>query len=376
MKLTKLLSLSLVAFVLFGCNQTPAASNNEDVIESIDPSISEDQDSDSGTETNTDNTNKVEPSKPKIKIGGDNRQDKIAKQIGGKFDCNGDGISNGARIDYNGDGIPDECIESGKKAKSLINETSYNTALKSLNSLTKGCKESTTTPQATKYTICKNGGKIAKASEYNSEAGAGLDFWFVNNRVIAVQRPHSQELFLYDNSGKLKSKFNYPRKANISNADRQDAKLLYNGYNRIVAAFDNSSSGQSSSQNGIIDETSFQTFSKSLEAITKGCQKTKKSEQGSDYEICKKGNTIVSASEYVAEADAGSVYWFSPNGRVIAMRYFSSGDSYAFDSNGKVTSKFNVYNSKKVNNISGEERKLIEGESYSGYKRILNVFGI
>lgn len=79
MKLTKLLSLSLVAFVLFGCNQTPAASNNEDVIESIDPSISEDQDSDSGTETNTDNTNKVEPSKPKIKIGGDNRQDRIAK---------------------------------------------------------------------------------------------------------------------------------------------------------------------------------------------------------------------------------------------------------------------------------------------------------
>ena len=376
MKFAKFLSLGLVAFALFGCNQTSSASNDNNIIESaeqVESNVPQEQDLNSSVGETTTQTSKSSNSS----------KNKAAKQIGSKFDCNGDGISNSARIDYNDDGIPDDCIESSKKAKSVIDETSYNSALKSLGSVIKGCRESTKTPRTTQYTICKNGGKIVKASEYNSEAGAGLDFWFTDNQVIAVQRPHSQELFLYDNSGKLKSKFNYPRKVNISNADRQDAELLYNGYNRIVTAFDNNSSAKpkvstaqnNSSGNRIIDETSFQSFSKSLEAIIKGCQKAKKSGQYTEYEICKKDGRIVNASEYSPEAGAGLAYWFAPNGKVVAMRYLTNGDTFTFDSNGKVSAKFNVYNSKKIKNISAEERNHAEGNISKGsYKEILQRF--
>ncbi|MGD1913657.1 MAG: hypothetical protein ACFB2X_23315 [Rivularia sp. (in: cyanobacteria)] len=57
------------------------------------------------------------------------------------------------------------------------------------------------------------------------------------------------------------------------------------------------------------------------------------------------------------------------------MRYFSSGESYTFDSKGKVSAKFNVYDSKKVNNISAEERNLVEETLANGrYKDILKRF--
>ena len=377
MKFSKLLSLSLVTFALLGCNQTPAANNNDNLIEDA---VSQEQDSNYDSGETTIPANKRSNSS-KIIARNSNKKNKTGNQIGPKFDCNGDGKANGARIDYNDDGIPDDCIESNKKAKSVIDETSYNTALKSLDSIIKGCQESTKTPRTTQYTICKNGEKIVKATEYNSEAGAGLEFWFIDNRVIAIQRPHSQELFLYDNNGKLKSKFNYPKKVrDISNQDRQDAKLLYNGYDRIIAAFNNNSSAKiaqnNSSQTGIIDETSFQSISKSLDSITKGCQKTEKAENGNNYEICKKGGNIINASEYNAEVEAGLAYWFSTDGKVIAARYLASGDLYVFDSNGKVSSKIDVYQSKKINNISAEDRKQAEENLYFNHKDIFKVFNL
>lgn len=368
MKSAKLLSLGLIAFALFGCNETPAASNNDNLIESVE---SQQQDSNSSSASTTSKT--IEPGNPSKIVA--RKTNKTGRQIGRAFDCNGDGISNGARIDYDGDGIPDECIESDEKTTSIVDETSYDTALKSLNSLTKGCKESKKTPQNTDYYICKNGNTIVKAGNYNSEAGAGLDYWLVDNRVIAAQRPHSQELFLYNNNGKLKSKFIYPRKVgNISSKDRQDGEFLYDGYKDVLEVFNNNSTIQSSSGNRIIDETSFQTFSKSLDAITQGCQKTKKSGEYTEYEICKKGNTIVNASEYSPEAGAGLAYWFADD-RVVAMRYLANGDTFTFDSNGKVSAKFNVYDSKKISNISAEERKHAEGNISSGsYKGILQRF--
>ncbi|MEO1432068.1 MAG: hypothetical protein AAFV71_24000 [Cyanobacteria bacterium J06633_8] len=382
MKFAKLLSLGLVAFALFGCNQTTVASNNvTESTEQTQPTISQQQNSNSATEITTNQTSKPSNSSSQIAAAKtnnkNNKNNKTGKQIGPRFDCNGDGISNGARMDYDGDGIPDDCIESDEKAKSVIDETSYDTALKSLNSITKGCQETKKTPQGTDYYICKLGGKIVKAGAYSPVAGAGNEYWFVDNRVIAVQQFHTQELFLYHQNGKLKSKFNYPNKVtNISNQDTQEAERLYNGYDYIFEVFNRKSSAKTTaSKNGIIDETSFQTMSNSLNSITKGCQKIKKTEKNINYEICKKGNTIVSASEYATEADAGLIYWFSPDSRVVAMRYYSSGDSYTFDSNGKISSKFNVYNSQKVANISPQERKQVEATLSNGnYKEILQRF--
>ena len=156
--------------------------------------------------------------------------------------------------------------------------------------------------------------------------------------------------------------------------------MLYNGYDRIIAAFNNNSSAKTaennSSQSGIINETSFQSISKSLDSITKGCQKTEKAENGNNYEICKKGGNIIYASEYNAEVEAGLAYWFSTDGKVIAARYLASGDLYVFDSNGKVSSKIDVYQSKKINNISAEDRKQAEENLYFNHKDIFKVFNL
>lgn len=373
MKIAKLLSLGLLVFALFGCNQTPATSNNDNLIESA---ISQEEDSDSVSKQTINDRSKLSNSDSKIVATNNNKKNKTANQIGGRFDCNGDGKANGARIDYNGDGIPDDCIEQDEKVQSVIDETSYDTVLKSLNSLTKGCQETTKTPENTKYSICKRGDKIVKASASSTTLGDGNEYWFVDNQVIAVQQFHTGELFLYDNNGKLKSKFNYPKKVrNISSQDRKIAESLSNGYDYIFEVFNNKSSAKATaSQSGIIDETSFQTFSKSLEAITQGCTKTKKTENYTDYEICKKDGKVVNASEYASEADAGLAYWFATDGRVVAMRYLNNGEVFTFDSNGKVSAKFNIYDSKKINNISDEERKQAEKTANSAYQDILQRF--
>lgn len=249
MKYAKVLSLSLIALTLIGCNKPPVDNDANNEIES---NLSQKQDSVSTATTdkvdNTPPTNSpavIQPDKtsPKISTSQKNQQ-KSGKQIGAAFDCDGDGQADDARIDYDGDGIPDDCVV------------------------------------------------------YDGKAAA------------------------------------------------------------------------------IIDETSFQTVSKSLESITKGCTKTKKTEDNLQFEICKKGNRVVSATEYAPEADAGSTYWFSPDDKLIAMRYFSSGDTYVFDSNYKISSKFNVYKSSKVNKITADERNRIEEDSYFSYRRILDVFNL
>ena len=57
------------------------------------------------------------------------------------------------------------------------------------------------------------------------------------------------------------------------------------------------------------------------------------------------------------------------------MRYLTNGDTFTFDSNGKVSAKFNVYDSKKINNISAEERNHAERNISKGsHKDILQRF--
>ena len=248
MKFAKLLSLGLVSFALLSCNQSQKASKIENTVEAANTP----QEKQSAPQQTED--------KPSQEFSS-NKKNPIRRQIGSRFDCNGDGKANGARIDTNSDGIPDECIESDEKA-------------------------------------------------------------FNNN-----------------SSGKAAASSN-------------------------------------SSQKGIIDETSFETISKSLAAITEGCNKTKTTKNGNNYEICKKGDTVVNTSEYNVEVGAGLAYWFSSDGRVVAARYLANGDLYIFNSNGKVSSKIDVYESKKINNISAEDRKQAEENLYFNYKDILKVFNI
>ena len=390
MKYAKLLSLGLIGLALLGCNQTAVVSQ-DDTVEAATPQEENTapQTVAGKIETPTASQTQNSPDKNIVQT----KQTKSGKQIGTGFDCDRDGQADDARMDYDGDGIPDDCLVSDAKTEPLIDKTSFLTVSKSLESITKGCTKTEKTEGVRYYSICKKDGKVVEAKEFHSEAGAGLSFWFSEGKVVAVQRPHSEETFIFDNNGKLSLMFvrnlktNSTQKVrNISNQIRSDAENLYNTYDRIFEAFNNNSAGKavekteaitkSSSQYVPIDETSFQTISKSLEAITKGCKKSEKSKNGNNYEICKKGDRVVNASEYAPEAGAGLAYWFSPDGRVVAARYLASGDLYIFDSNGKVSSKIDVYESKKLNNISAEEGKQAEENLYGGYKEILKVFNL
>lgn len=406
MRYAKLLFLNLVAFTLFGCNQPRQSSEIINPVEAV-------------------NTPQEENSVPQQVAKDENPS---PQQVTSKVNPS---------PQKNAQNKPS--IKSSSQS-GIIDETSYNTALKSLNSIAKGCQESKETEGNLVKSICKKDGEIVKASNYHAEFGDGIGYWFSEGRVVAAQRFHNGETFIFNRNGTLSSKFAENEKiTNLSSEQIKDAQNLINGYKDIIAAFNNNQSRTKASSskrvteeelrkkigNGriigsascdgdglendvrvdydgdgmpdecvtanfepdsitpekslkskIIDETSFQTVSKSLANITKGCTKSKKTEDNLEFEICKKGDRVVSASEYASEADAGSVYWFSPDGKLVAMRYFGSGDTYVFDSNYKVSSKFNVYKSNKVNKIAADERKRIEEDSYFAYRRIFDVFGI
>ncbi len=430
MKYAKLLSLSLVVFTLFGCNQPSATSEIENTVEAANAPQEENPASQQAED------------KPSNEFSS-NKKNPIRKQIESRFDCNGDGKANGARIDTNGDGIPDECIESDEKTKSVIEETSYNSALKSLKSLTKGCKKTEKTEGVRYYSICKKGGEVVEASEYNSEAGAGLTFWFHNGKVVAVQRPHSEETFVYNN-GKLNSKFIYPRKVkSISNQDREDAKSLYNAHERIFAAFNNNSSGKttatpkqnSSSQYGTLEELNakikkrngriigsascdgdgkendvrvdfngdgmpdecvtanlkihpsiqeetLETVSATLNYLEKGCNTASKSQGNYDYYICKKDGKIVKAIKSQKESAASVMYWFE-NGNPLAIQRIDSNyknDFFVYYPDGKLSSIFNVFagegdNSKRILNFNNQQIQEA-GNLVNSYQDIFQVFGV
>ncbi|MBV6621704.1 MAG: hypothetical protein KI793_01920 [Rivularia sp. (in: Bacteria)] len=227
MKITKLFSLSLVFMTLLGCNKPPSANQ---VINPIE----------------LENTTQEENSTPPIAINNQaaeasqtiNNTPQVENDFSKQIKLNNPNFS-AQKFAQN------RPVENDFPGKVRIDETSYNTVLKSLNSLAKGCQETTKTPQNTKYYICKLGDKIVKAGASLTTLGDGNEYWFVDNRVIAVQQFHTGELFLYDNNGKLKSKFDYPKKVrNISNRDIQVAQRLYNGYDYIFEVFNNNSTKQ------------------------------------------------------------------------------------------------------------------------------------
>jgi hypothetical protein len=393
MKYAQLLSLSLVVFTLFGCNQTSTTNQVDDTVEAVTPQQAANDEDSSPPQI----TNKVNPSPQKI------AQNKPS---------------------------------SNSSEKGIIDETSYDTALKSLNSLTKGCQETKKTPEGTNtnYSICKLDGKTVKASASSSVAGDGNEYWFVDNRVIAVQQFHTSELFIYDNNGKLKSKFNYPKKAtSISNQDRQEAKRLYNGYDYIFEVFNNNSTAKAPSskygtleelnakikkRNGriigsatcdgdglendvrvdyngdgmpdecvtanlkiehpIINENSFQTVTSSLQSLAKGCEESKKTQGNFVKTICRKDGEIVKASESHAEFGDGIGYWFSKN-RVVAVQRFHNGETFIYYRNGELSSKFadNLKTGKteKITNFNNEQIQEAD-KLISGYQDILQAFGI
>ncbi|MEO1376028.1 MAG: hypothetical protein AAFW70_17275 [Cyanobacteria bacterium J06635_10] len=254
MKYANLLSLSLVVFTLFGCNKTPLASQTNNTLEASNTSqiVATKVKTSTSDRTQNSDSQKVaiasqqEKSSDKSETIAQGKESKTGKLIGAAFDCDNDGQADDSRIDYDGDGIPDDCLVNNEdEIEPMIDQSSYETVMNSLNLLAQDCKETPKIQGNIKYTICKLGGKPVKASESHAELGDGIGFWFLEGRVIAAQRFHNGELFVFDYDGKLSSMFAENQKtgkieklASIPDEDRKGAeKYLYNGYRNIFKAF-------------------------------------------------------------------------------------------------------------------------------------------
>lgn len=226
MMCAKFFSLSLVVFTLLGCNQSSVDTRTNYAAEAS--TISQQHSSFST------NLSKIQA-----------KEFKPGKMIGPAFDCDNDGQRDDARVDYDGDGIPDECVIGDEKPQAQIDDSSYENAIDSLEKLTKDCEETQRTKGNIKYTVCIINGQPVKASESISEIGDGLGFWFDNGKVRAIQRFHSQELFIFDNQDNIKSVFHYNRKtgkmeklATITNAKSQfTPETLQETYKNILRIF-------------------------------------------------------------------------------------------------------------------------------------------
>ncbi len=196
MKYAKILSLGLVVFTLLGCNQPPLASQKNTSSEASN-TLEKENYSRRKVATNVENKTITQ-----------GKESKTGKLIGGAFDCDNDGKADDSRIDYDGDGIPDDCLVNNEdEIEPLIDESSYETVMNSLQLLAGDCKETQKIQENFKYTVCKLGNKPVKASESHNELGDGLGFWFVEGKVIAVQKFHTGETFVFNFEGNLTSAF-------------------------------------------------------------------------------------------------------------------------------------------------------------------------
>lgn len=284
MKYAKLLSLSLVAFTLFGCNKT---SHSSQVINPVEASNTLEENASSEAAINNEDltassTNNSSPQKfvrnvktptlstqknsspqiaQKVETPTPQTQNsssqygtleelnaKLKKRNGriiGSATCDDDGLENDVRVDYNGDGMPDECVSANLKIDHpTINESSFATVNSSLQSLAEGCEESKKTQGNIVKSICRKNGEIVKASESHAELGDGIGYWFSQNRVVAVQRFHTGETFIFYRNGELSSKFadNFKtgkteKITNFNDKQIQEADTLISGYQSILQAF-------------------------------------------------------------------------------------------------------------------------------------------
>lgn len=67
---------------------------------------------------------------------------------------------------------------------------------------TRGCRETRKVERNTTYTVCRLNGRAVNASEFLTEVGDGIGYWFENGRVVAIQRFHDGSLMVF-NQGNL-----------------------------------------------------------------------------------------------------------------------------------------------------------------------------
>ncbi|MBD2456202.1 hypothetical protein H6G80_19255 [Nostoc sp. FACHB-87] len=115
----------------------------------------------------------------------------------------------------------------------------------------------------------------------------------------------------------------------------------------------------------------FEKLMQSLTEMTEGCEDKTKVKAGVVYRICTINNEPVTASEALLEVGDGVGFWFR-NNKVIAIRYFHSGETLFFDDE-QLIAKFSD-DEKLQSEFSDEERREAENLAQSGYQNIFQVF--
>lgn len=123
-----------------------------------------------------------------------------------------------------------------------------------------------------------------------------------------------------------------------------------------------------------------ESFHRNFEKIKKQpCNEKLKTEKSVRYRICtvnqRNGQTrIVSASEANIEVGDGMGYWFTETGKVYAIRFFHSGETFVFGlENGRLLAE--LIDKRQVNmDFKDEQRKNLEKLARDGGKRIIQRF--
>lgn len=123
-----------------------------------------------------------------------------------------------------------------------------------------------------------------------------------------------------------------------------------------------------------------ESFHRNFEKIEKQpCNEKLKTEKSVRYRICtvnqRNGQTrIVSASEANIEVGDGMGYWFTETGKVYAIRFFHSGETFVFGlENGRLLAE--LIDKRQVNmDFKDEQRKNLENLARDGGKRIIQRF--
>lgn len=115
----------------------------------------------------------------------------------------------------------------------------------------------------------------------------------------------------------------------------------------------------------------FDTLMQALTEMTEGCDEATKVRAGVSYRICTINNQPVAASEALLEVGDGVGFWFK-NNKVVAIRYFHSGETLFFDDE-TLIAKFSD-DEKLQSNFTNEERREAENLAKEGYQTIFQVF--
>ncbi|MBE9210130.1 hypothetical protein IQ244_27265 [Nostoc sp. LEGE 06077] len=115
----------------------------------------------------------------------------------------------------------------------------------------------------------------------------------------------------------------------------------------------------------------FDTLMQALTEMTEGCDEATKIKAGVSYRICTINNEPVTASEALLEVGDGVGFWFK-NNKVIAIRYFHSGETLFFDDEALIAKFSN--DDELQSEFSHEERREAETLAKNGYQTIFKVF--